>query len=250
MERTDWLDDGPNPADARFLMLTASTHDQFSSPMGRARGPQTPCQLVERGITWPCSGEASPRSSARPCRGSSSRSWCSSGSWSYSHSRSHWRAWTCSLLPGGSSPSRFVSTYCSRRSRSGRRSSCASCTGCTGTCSGRSTCRCSASGGAFRSRVGSGTITGVGERDLSGGDRRRLYTASALATPPDVLHVDESTTGLDSSTGTHVLMATSRRLPRVVFVLAMHNLPADLRRPVLRLVRSAARLKRSPGRRP
>jgi hypothetical protein len=32
MERTHWLDEGPNPADARFLMLTAITHHTFSSP--------------------------------------------------------------------------------------------------------------------------------------------------------------------------------------------------------------------------
>ena len=33
MERADWLDDGLNSADARFLMLTAITHHQFSSPI-------------------------------------------------------------------------------------------------------------------------------------------------------------------------------------------------------------------------
>jgi hypothetical protein len=32
MERTDWLDEGLSPADARFLMLTAITHHRFSSP--------------------------------------------------------------------------------------------------------------------------------------------------------------------------------------------------------------------------
>jgi hypothetical protein len=32
MERTDWLDEGLSPADARFLMLTAITHHKFSSP--------------------------------------------------------------------------------------------------------------------------------------------------------------------------------------------------------------------------
>lgn len=32
MERTDWLDVGLKPADARFLMLTAITHHEFSSP--------------------------------------------------------------------------------------------------------------------------------------------------------------------------------------------------------------------------
>ena len=33
MERTDWLDEGLNPSDARFLMVTAITHHQFSSPI-------------------------------------------------------------------------------------------------------------------------------------------------------------------------------------------------------------------------
>jgi hypothetical protein len=33
MERTDWLDEGFNSTDARFLMLTAITHHKFSSPI-------------------------------------------------------------------------------------------------------------------------------------------------------------------------------------------------------------------------
>jgi hypothetical protein len=33
MERTDWLDVGLDPVSARFLMLTAITHHQFSSPI-------------------------------------------------------------------------------------------------------------------------------------------------------------------------------------------------------------------------
>jgi hypothetical protein len=32
MERTDWLDGGLDPAAARFLMMTAITHHEFSSP--------------------------------------------------------------------------------------------------------------------------------------------------------------------------------------------------------------------------
>jgi hypothetical protein len=32
MERADWIDAGLRPAEARFLMLTAITHHQFSSP--------------------------------------------------------------------------------------------------------------------------------------------------------------------------------------------------------------------------
>ena len=33
MERSDWLDQGLNPADARFLMMTAITHHRVSSPI-------------------------------------------------------------------------------------------------------------------------------------------------------------------------------------------------------------------------
>lgn len=33
MERSDWRDKGLNAADARFLMLTAITHHEFSSPI-------------------------------------------------------------------------------------------------------------------------------------------------------------------------------------------------------------------------
>jgi hypothetical protein len=33
MEKTDWLNEGLNSADARFLMVTAITHHQFSSPI-------------------------------------------------------------------------------------------------------------------------------------------------------------------------------------------------------------------------
>jgi hypothetical protein len=33
MERTDWLDQRLDPADARFLMLTAITHHRFTSPI-------------------------------------------------------------------------------------------------------------------------------------------------------------------------------------------------------------------------
>ena len=33
MERTDWLDGGFDSVEARFLMVTAITHHQFSSPI-------------------------------------------------------------------------------------------------------------------------------------------------------------------------------------------------------------------------
>jgi ATP-binding cassette subfamily C protein CydC len=75
--------------------------------------------------------------------------------------------------------------------------------------------------------VDPGTMTGVGGRDLSGGEQRRLHIARAIATRPDVLLIDEPTTGLDTRTGTHVLTAIRRRLPHTVLVLAMHEPPAD-----------------------
>jgi hypothetical protein len=33
MKRTDWLEQGLKPAEARFPMLTAITHHEFSSPI-------------------------------------------------------------------------------------------------------------------------------------------------------------------------------------------------------------------------
>ena len=33
MERADWIDAGLEPADARFLMLTAITHHRFGFPI-------------------------------------------------------------------------------------------------------------------------------------------------------------------------------------------------------------------------
>jgi ATP-binding cassette subfamily C protein CydC len=78
-----------------------------------------------------------------------------------------------------------------------------------------------------RSGLDPNTRIGVDGRTLSGGEQRRLHIARALATQPDVLLIDEPTTGLDTPAATHVLTAIRRRLPRAVLVLAMHELPAN-----------------------
>jgi ATP-binding cassette subfamily C protein CydC len=77
-----------------------------------------------------------------------------------------------------------------------------------------------------RSGVDPETAIGVGGRSLSGGEQRRVHLARALATRPDVLLIDEPTTGLDSVTADHVLAVLRRRLPAAVLVLAMHEPPA------------------------
>lgn len=64
-------------------------------------------------------------------------------------------------------------------------------------------------------------------RGLSGGEQRRLHIARALVTTPDVLLVDEPTTGLDTATAARVLSIVRRRLPGTVLIMAMHRPNAD-----------------------
>lgn len=71
------------------------------------------------------------------------------------------------------------------------------------------------------------TRIGVGGRGLSGGEQRRLHIARALATQPDVLLIDEPTTGLDADTAERLLAEVRRRLPRAVLVMAIHETPGD-----------------------
>jgi len=80
--------------------------------------------------------------------------------------------------------------------------------------------------GLDRGGLGPDTPIGAGGRSLSGGEQRRLHIARALATRPEVLLIDEPTTGLDPGTAAQVLATVRRRLPDAILVLAGHETPA------------------------
>lgn len=72
------------------------------------------------------------------------------------------------------------------------------------------------------------TPVGIGGRELSGGEVRRLSLARAVAARPDVLLVDEPTAGLDAVTAPRTLDALRRLLPETTIVLAVHEVPVWL----------------------
>ncbi|MER6135589.1 ATP-binding cassette domain-containing protein [Streptomyces sp. NPDC001815] len=71
------------------------------------------------------------------------------------------------------------------------------------------------------------TPVGPAGRQLSGGELRRVYLGRALARHPQVLIVDEPTTGLDDRTARHVLGILAN-LPDTTIVLALHDVPVCL----------------------
>jgi hypothetical protein len=72
MERTDWLDEGLNPADARFLMVTAITHHRVSSPIwgeGEVRKLHAELAEIQRlAVNVVAEHKVAPRSPALPGR--------------------------------------------------------------------------------------------------------------------------------------------------------------------------------------
>ena len=71
------------------------------------------------------------------------------------------------------------------------------------------------------------TPIGVGGRSTSGGEETRLRIARGLLAKPDVLLIDEPTTGLDDGTARVVLTELRERMRRGALIIAVHT-AADL----------------------
>jgi ATP-binding cassette, subfamily C, bacterial CydC len=67
------------------------------------------------------------------------------------------------------------------------------------------------------------TAVGAGGRQLSGGERRRLCLARAIASQPELLVLDEPTEGVDLPTGQVVLTRLRALLPGTTIVAAIHD---------------------------
>jgi ATP-binding cassette subfamily C protein CydC len=75
-----------------------------------------------------------------------------------------------------------------------------------------------------RAGLDAATPVGHGGRELSGGERRRVFLARALAARAQVLIVDEPTTGLDDQTAVQTLRVLAS-LPDVTLIVAVHAAP-------------------------
>ncbi len=79
--------------------------------------------------------------------------------------------------------------------------------------------------------VGLGSIEGMDPADLSGGMRKRVAVARAIALPPSILLYDEPTTGLDPTNVekvTDLILALKSKLG-VTSVVVTHDMPSALK---------------------